>query len=227
MTVSRAAKDLAGRTIKEVFHRADEISDLHSSLTSPRGDFFRLRLLQGMEVPADEAFIEQWRVESGVQEHQRHLHKLLRLGLIWQIEVEGQSKYRRTDLGERAVNAVRELERSIGQEDASSIYGAALGPNSIRFFLRIYGKKIDPGQEPIDIKYTPAEIGRLSLFLPRVIDGVSAADKLGEAGLLVYRDDGYIHMQPVKARGFYRYLRELHGIIRANGNQTEGRWRRE
>ena len=53
-------------------------------------------------------------------------------------------------------------------------------------------------------------------FLPRIIEGVSAVDKLNEAELLVYRDDDYVHMPPKKARSFYQYLRNLHGIVRAN-----------
>jgi hypothetical protein len=48
--------------------------------------------------------------------------------------------------------------------------------------------------------------------VPRVIEGISAVDKLNEAGLLVYRDDDHIHMQPTQARGFYQYLRELYAI---------------
>ena len=56
------------------------------------------------------------------------------------------------------------------------------------------------------------EIGQLGLFLPRVIEGVSAINKLNEADLLVYRDDDYIHMQPKKARSFHQYLRELYAV---------------
>ena len=141
MTDAATAPELAGKTIKEVFHRAEQISDLHSGLTSPRGDYFRLRMLQELEAPTDESTIEKERLESGIQEYQRHLHKLIRLGLTSQSDSGGHTRFTRTGLGERAVNAVRELQRSIGDEDARNIYAAALGPNSLRLFLRIYGNK--------------------------------------------------------------------------------------
>ena len=118
----------------------------------------------------------------------------------------------RTATGERAINAVREFERRSGKEAAESVYAASLGPNSIRLFLRIYGDRKEADWEQMWIRYTPAEVGRLSLFVPRVIEGISAVDKLNEAGLLVYRDDDHIHMQPTQARGFYQYLRELYAI---------------
>ena len=81
-----------------------------------------------------------------------------------------------------------------------------------RLFLKIYGDSRDADWKQLQIRYTPVEIGRLSLFLPRVIEGVSAIDKLNEADLLAYRDDDHIHMHPKKARSFYQYLRELYSI---------------
>ena len=42
---------LAGELIRDIFGAAETIADLHACLTSPRGDFFRLRLLQQMEIP--------------------------------------------------------------------------------------------------------------------------------------------------------------------------------
>ena len=226
MTDSRLERELAGRTIKEVFHWAEEISCLHSCLTSPRGDYFRLRMLQAMETPVAEAEIEKFQVESGVQEHIRHLNKLLKAGLISAEGFDGESKYTRTELGERAVNALREFQRSIGEEESRAVYSAALGPNSIRLFLRIYGNEPKQPQDHLDVRYTPAEVGRMSLFLPRIIEGISAVDKLNEAGLVIYGDDGYIYVPPVKARAFYRYLRELHGIVRANGRPDKRTWGR-
>ena len=82
MTDFRPAHELAGRTIKKVFRRAEEISRLHSCLTSTREDYFRLRMLQAMEAPVEVAEFEKVQVESGVQEHIRHLNKLLKAGLI-------------------------------------------------------------------------------------------------------------------------------------------------
>ena len=226
MTDSRSAHELAGRTIKELFHRAEEISRLHSCLTSPRGDYLRLRMLQAMEAPVEEAEIEKFQVESGVQEHIRHLNKLLKDGLISAEGSDSGDWYTRTELGENAVNAVREFQRSIGQEAANAVYLAALGPNSIRLFLRIYGNKQKPTPDNLEVRYTPAEVGRMSLFLPRIIEGVSAVDKLSEAGLVIYGDDGYIYMPAVKARAFYRYLRELFGIVRDNGRRDKRTWGR-
>ena len=56
----------------------------------------------------------------------------------------------------------------------------------------------------------------MSIFLPRVIDVISAIDRLNEAGLLVYHDDNQIYLQPVKARSFYQYLHQLHEMLRAD-----------
>ena len=61
----------------------------------------------------------------------------------------------------------------------------------------------------------------MSLFLPRIIEGVSAVDKLSVGGLFIYSDDGYVYMPAVKARAFYRYLRELYEIVRANGKRSK------
>ena len=223
MTVSKTAQELVGKTIKDVFKRAEEVAELHSALSSPRGDYFRLHLLQRLDDHFDESMMERGRVEAGVQEYQRHLNKLLRVGLVVEQELNGQKTYTRSRLGETAVNAMRELQRNIGGEEARAIYAASLGPNSVRFFLRIYGDKQDGSWDRSEVQYTPAEIGRLSLFLPRVIEGVSAIDKLSEAGLVVYRDDGYVYIPPVKARGFYRYLLELYEIVRANGRRNSSR----
>jgi len=215
MAGKRTPNELAGKTIKEIFKNAEEIAELHGCLTSPRGDNFRLHLLQAMETPMDEAGIEQLRVRSGVNEYRRHLNRLLRFRLIQVEEIHGKERWARTSLAEKAINAVREFERRVGKEGAQAVYAASLGPNSIRFFLRIYGDKREASGVDLQIRYTPAQLGRMSLFLPRAIEGVSAIDKLNEAGLTEYRDDNYIYMQPIKARSFYQYLHELCGIARS------------
>lgn len=224
MMDDNGAQELVGRTIKEVFSHADTVAELHACLTSPRGNYFRLRLLQALEVPTDEAGIRLIKDESGVQEYHRHLNKFTGLGLAVSKEVDGRMLYTRTGLGERAINAIRQLERSISRQEVNAINAAALGPNSIRFFLRVYGDKmkLQWGQE--DVQYAPAELGRLSLFLPRAIEGVSAMDKLNEAGLVVYRDDGFIYMRPVRARSFYTYLRILYEIGMVNTRPHGARW---
>jgi len=144
MADSQLAYELAGRTIKDVFHRAEEISWLHWCLTSTRGDYLRLRMLQAMETPVQEAEIEKFQVEPGVEEHIRHLNKRLKAGLVSAEGLDSESKYARIELGERAVNALGEFQRNIGSDQARAVYSAALGPNSIRLFLRIYGNKREP-----------------------------------------------------------------------------------
>ena len=210
-----AIEELAGELIQEVYGNADRVADLHACLASPRGDYFRLRLLQAMEVPLTDPDVERLRVESGMYEYHRHLNRLMGFGLVRIDEADGEQRYVRTGLAERAINAVREFERRLGKEEAQAVFSASLGSNSIRLFLRIYGDQKEADWEHLRITYTPIEIGRLSLFLPRAIEGVSAIDKLNEADLLVYRDDDHVHMQPVKARSFYQYLRDLHAISRA------------
>jgi len=208
--------DLAGKTIKDIFKSAEQIAELHACLTSLRGDNFRLRLLQAMEVPLDDAAIGRLKVESGVNEYHRHLHRLLGFGLVRKQEIDGAALYIRTAVGEKAVNAVRELERRMGSEIAQAVCSAALGSNSIRLFLRVYGDRREAQWDRLQVTYTPAEIGSLSLFLPRTIEGISAIDKLNEAGLLVYQDDNQIHMQPLRARSFYQYLQGLYRIVADN-----------
>jgi len=216
MRMPRLADKLDDRAIKDLFRRAEEIAELHSCLTSGRGDYLRLRMLQAMESPMTQSEIEEVKVASGVQEHSRHLNKLMKMGLVVANGSAVESNYSRTELGEQAVNAVREFHRNIGGDIARIVHSAALGPNSIRLFLRIYGDKKEPSHDSLDVRYTPTEVGKISLFLPRIIEGVSAIDKLSEAGLFVYGDDGYIYMPAVKARSFYRYLQELYEIVRAN-----------
>ena len=207
--------ELIGEKIRHLFKDAEEVAMLHACLTSPRGDNFRLHLLQAMEAPLDSGAVERLRTEAQVNESHRHMHMLLSFGLAEAQGTNGDTLYARTTLGEQAINAIRELERRMDKEAAKAIYAAALGANSIRFFLRIYGDQREVNWEHLQIRYTPMEIGKLSLFLPRIIEGISAVDKLNEAGLLVYREDNYIYMQAVKARSFYQYLQQLHQLLKA------------
>ena len=116
-----AVEEMAGELIQEVFGNADRIAKLHACLTSPRGDYFRLRLLQAMEVPLGEADIERLRTDSGMHEYHRHLNWLTGFGLVDAEEVEGARRYIRTGLAERAINAVREFERRLGKEEAKAV----------------------------------------------------------------------------------------------------------
>lgn len=222
MVGENTSSELAGTTIQEIFKCAKEIAELHACLTSPRGDNFRLRLLQETGTPLDEETIERIRVDSSINEYRRHLNMLIHFKLLVVHQIDGKQKCLRTPVGEMAINALREFERRMNKEAAKLVYEAALGTNSIRLFLRVYGDKRDPDWGDMEIRYTPEEIGRLSLFLPRVIEGLSAIDKLNEADLLAYRDDGHVYMHPTKARSFYQYLRELHKIWQSNSAQPGG-----
>ena len=220
MSDEGVSNELVGKTIKDIFNSAEQTAELHGCLTSPRGDNFRLRLLHSMAIPLDEPAIERLRVDSGAEEYHRHLNMLLRFSLV-QKDPDGNRLYVRTALGETAINAVRQFERRAGSEFTQAVYSAALGPNSIRLFLRVYGDPREAKWDDLRITYTPVEIGRLCRFLPRTIDGISAIDKLSEAGLLVYEDDNQVHMQPSKARSFYQYLHELYGIITSPGSRSD------
>ena len=208
--------DLAGQEIKDIFKDAHGVAELHSCLTSQRGDNFRLRLLQSMEKSMDETEIELLRVKSIINEHHRHLNLLTRFGLVRVQEVDGKNQFIRTESGEYAVNAVREFERRVGEEAAHAVYSASLGPNSMRLFLRIYGHLRSVDWNNRQLRYTPEEIGRFCLFLPRTVEGLSAIDKLDESGLLVYQDDNHVHMHPLKARSFYQYIQRLHRLLPAS-----------
>jgi len=208
-------KDLKGDVIKEIFKEAEKIADLHATLTSPRGNYFRKRLLGKLTKPLEESAVEKLGAQFGVREYQRHIHKLINLGLVskQQNEVAADSHtYMRTYDGEDAINAVRELERKLGAERAQSIFAAALGKNSIRLFLKVYGNPKPPNKAG-DIVYTPLEIGQLTTFLPRTVEGISAIDKLDGAGLVSYLDDGDIHVNPRRSTAFYQYLKELYRLL--------------
>ena len=204
---------LAGRLIKDIFDSAERVAELHSCLTSPRGSNFRLRLLQAMEVPLDEQAIERLRVEAAINEYHRHLNRLLRLRLVSLQEADGARQYGRSESGESAVNALREFERRVGAEAAQAVYSAALGPNSIRLFLRIYGNQKEADWDRMQITYTPAEVGRLSLFLPPhhrrpVCHRTSSTRPTSWPTGTTARS----HMQPSKARSFYQYLQHVHRL---------------
>ena len=164
----------------------------------------------------DTAAVQEMAEGTGLREYRRHLHKLEKLGLI-QVEPTAQGEdIVRTPLGEQAVNAIREFERRLGIEEARTLYEASLGTNSIRLFLRTYSSEKGVDWDNLKVRFTPAEIGRLSLFLPRSIEGISAVDKLNEAGLVSYEDDGFIYVRPRRPRAFYQYLRSLIQILQGH-----------
>jgi len=215
--------------IKEIFRHAKQIADLHAVLTSPTGDYFRLKLLQDLRYGLTEDQLRVLRKKAGLKEQVRHIDKLVAFKLA---EYNEKKKiYIRTNRGESALNTVREFQRQVGKsKDAEKIFKANLGPHSIQLFLSVYDHKKDILSSPIsdmlkkprklEIKYTPSEIGRIAGNLHRTIEGVAAIDKLDDAGILTYEDDGYVHFHPIKARSFYHYLKNLYEILsKQNGKK--------
>ena len=100
--------------------------------------------------------IERLRKEHGVEESDRHINKLAKWGLIEPAGPAGEiTGYVRTELGEEALNVVRELERKIGEDRATNISQAALGVNALRLFLTIFGNDKEPDLVSREVIYTP------------------------------------------------------------------------
>ena len=64
-----------------------------------------------------------------------------------------------------------------------------------------------------EILYTSLEIGQLFRIFARSIEGVSAIDKLDDAGLTSYLEDGKVHVNPRRSTAFYHYLRNLYFLF--------------
>ena len=67
---------LAGVTIKVIFQNIEAVAELHAVLSSPRGDFLLRRLLHALRGGLTNDEIERLRQEHGVEESDRHIHKL-------------------------------------------------------------------------------------------------------------------------------------------------------
>ena len=149
-----------------------------------------------------------------VEESERHINKLAKWGLIVPVRSSGRiTGYVRTDLGEEAINAVRELERKIGEDRARTICEAGLGSNAIKLFLTIFGNKKVLEFSSMEVTYTPLEIGQLMRLFARSVEGISSMDKLDDAGLVSYLDDGKIHVNPRRSTAFYAYLKKLYQLL--------------
>jgi len=207
MDIEQQINSLEGDVIKGIFKDADTIASLHQAISSPRGDYFRRRLLQLLATESNMSEIEKLRSEAQLRELQRHINKLSELQLI---SLSKEDIYKRTEKGGKAVNTLRALETELGTEDAKKIFTSILGSNSIRFFLRVYGSRKKVDLKDKEVKFSTTEIGKLALFLPRSIEGIAAIDKLSNAELLVYKDNGNVYLDPVKARSFYKYLKLLY-----------------
>ena len=210
---------LEGVTIKNIYRDVESVAELHSVLTSPRGHYLHRRLLHALRGSLALDEIERLRKEYGVEESDRHINRLTKWQLIEPATTpEGDAGYVRTALGEEALNAVRELERKIGEERASVICEAALGANAIKLFLTIFGDNKEPDLATREVIYSPREFGRLIRGFARNIEGISSMDKLDEAGMVSYLDDGNIHVNPRRSTAFYAYLRKLYQLLVRSGS---------
>ena len=170
---------LVGVTIKEIFQNIEAVAELHAVLSSPRGHFLHRRLLHALRGGLTHDEIERLRKEHGVEESDRHINKLAKWGLIEPAGPAGEiTGYVRTELGEEALNVVRELERKIGEDRATNISQAALGVNALRLFLTIFGNDKEPDLVSREVIYTPLEIGQLMRLFSRSVEGISSMDKL-------------------------------------------------
>ncbi len=206
-------QELQGRLIKDIFKNADTMAHWHATISSARGESFRKKLLSLLGDGLTSEEINRLRKEFGVEEYTRHINKFIELGLIKAQKINDKDGFMRTELGERAINLIRNLERKIGLEKAQKIFNTSMGKNSIRLFLRIYGQDRQQDFSSGEIIYTPLEIGSMSSFLPRSIEGIAAIDKLDDAGLVSYMDDGRVHVNPRRSVAFYQYLRGLYLLI--------------
>ena len=206
--------DLDGLVIKKIYLNVEPVAELHGVISSPRGQYLHRRLLHALREGLPPSEIERLREEYGVEESDRHIHKLARWGLIEPVRTaEEITLYVRTILGEEALNTVRELERKIGEDRARTICEAALGVNAIRLFLTIFGSNKAPDLSAMEVIYTPLEIGQLIRVFARSVEGISSLDKLDDAGLVSYMEDGNIHVNPRRSTAFYAYLKRLHQML--------------
>ena len=113
---------------------------------------------------------------------------------------------------------VRELERKIGEDRAMSICQEALGVNALRLFLTIFGNNKEVDLASREVLYTPLEIGQLIRLFTRSLEGISSMDKLDDAGLVSYMDDGNIHVNPRRSTAFYAYLKKLYQLLAKTEN---------
>ena len=221
-TLASFENEMARKKTELMIKKASVLADLNRTLTSPGGGKFRIELLQACSTASFCTEIEELRTEKKLTESERHIHQLMRFKLI-SVENKGEHKiFYRTANGEKAVNSVKALTSRIGSEQAEKIFKASFGENSLRLFLKAYDKKCEEKLDERRLFFTPSELTRLSLFLPRTIEGIAAFEKLNDAGLLVYEDDGNIHLPPVIAREFHCYLSDLYDIIKVKIFKRKG-----
>lgn len=210
---------LIGTLIKHLFDQAEILADLHDMLTSSRDNYFNEAVLQQLGHECSLKELESLAAKHSVGDLVRHLHNLERFGLI----KDTKQTYQRTTLGEQALDSVRTLEREVGAERSKAMLDAALGQNSLRLFLNVFGHNPETHHAINEVIYSPLEIGRLSLFLPRTIEGLAAIDKLDDAGLITYHEDGSVRVNPRRASAFYHYLRRLYSHVLIGHTGIQGK----
>ena len=202
------------RKIRILDRRAVQLANLHTVISSPRGEFFRFRLLQMLEREKSLTELLEQKEKEPIKELSRHLRMLQEFSLVAEMMTDGKRMYKRTTKGEATINALRALGRRVGEETFSSILHANFGVNSIRFFLRTYGYKKDLDLRKPQVEFTPYEVGKIALFLRHnVVAGVSVIDKLSSTGILVYLEDGTIRLDSKKAQALFQYWVDLNGIL--------------
>lgn len=212
-TVGRFKKTKDERKIRALDRRAAKLANLHTIISSPRGEFFRFRLLQILEVEKSMAELIELKKKEPIKELGRHLQMLQETFLIAETITDGKRTFKRTTKGEAAINAIRALGRRVGEETFSSILHANFDANCIRLFLRAYGYKKELNIKKPHIEFTPYEVGKIAMFLDQNVLETSVIDKLNSAGILEYIDDGMIRMNSQKAQAIFQYWVDLYRII--------------
>lgn len=206
--------ELNGEIIKNIYQRAEDVARLHNAATSRSCKFFRMELLNKRSWLSSE--IKKLRDERKVKDSKRHLSRLTTENLIIKNRLGKNTRYIRTEAGDEIVAIIKNLQRKIGERHAKKIFKANLGPDSIKFFLNLYGstKKIiyhNNDKNPY-IKFRFREIKRLASFLPRTVDEVAVLDRLDEARLLFCKNR-HVVMSPIRSKAFYQYLKNIYILI--------------
>ncbi|CAN2040395.1 putative HTH arsR-type domain-containing protein [Candidatus Magnetomoraceae bacterium gMMP-15] len=195
--------------------KAYSLADLHWILTSPQGGKLRVELLQTLSnfsFCADEIKC-LWKDEN-IADIKEYLSHLKKFKLISDKKKEGNKVFFRTNKGELAVNALKALISRLGDKQSEKIFKACLGKYSIRFFLKAYGKKWDNSFKNLELFFTYTELGWIAMPLPRSIEGMTAFERLNDAGLLIYKNNDEIYMPSIISRNFFRYLEDLYDITK-------------
>lgn len=208
------------REVRRIFKRAGALARFHVALNSPA-----CRLLESLQDAVATDSVSRLAEDTGLSATGRYVSLKLRYGLVREAETGGGNRALvRTELGERALNAITALERRIGAEAAAAISEADLGPNCFRLFLRLY---TDGGKEAsiVDGRSTTAysweRVSELTMFLPRRIEALAAIEMLANAGLLIYDDAKQMLTLPsVRARAFYQYLTALSLLMKRKSQQS-------